>query len=135
MPFSQCYYHIVWATKHRQPLIQPAYEAPLFAVITSKTMSLNCTMLAINAVSDHIHIAISMPPSLAIAQWVSQAKGTSSHLLNAQFAPNPRFAWQEGYGVMTFGKRHLEHVIAYIEHQKDHHTNNTLNSWLEYSEE
>ncbi len=36
---------------------------------------------------------------------------------------------------MTFGKRHLDQVKAYIKHQKDHHSNNTLNRWLELIEE
>lgn len=135
MSFWQCYYHIIWATKNREHLIKPNYEASLFACIADKTARLNCSLLAINGIADHIHIAVSIPPSMMVAQWVGQVKGVSSHLLNTQFAPTPRFAWQESYGVMTFGKRHLDEVKAYIEHQKDHHSNNTVNHWLELIEE
>jgi putative transposase len=129
--FWQCYYHVIWTTKNRQPMIQPHYETALFSVIADKTQRLECALIAINGISDHIHAAVAIPPGMSVAQWVGQVKGVSSHLLNAQFVPTPRFEWQESYGVMTFGQRNTDQVTAYIKQQKEHHANNTLNSWLE----
>ena len=135
MSFWQCYYHVIWATKNRQPLIKPNYETALFSIIANKTARLKCSLWAINGMPDHLHVAVSIPPSMAVAQWVSQVKGVSSHLLNTQFAPTPRFVWQENYGVMSFGKRNLEQVVAYVNGQKEHHANNTMNRWLELIDE
>ncbi len=36
MPFWKTYYHLVWATSNRQPLIQPEFEAQLFAYLVKK---------------------------------------------------------------------------------------------------
>ncbi len=64
MPFWQLYYHIVTATKNRQPLISPEMEPTLFGYLKSKAYDLKGTVFAINGVSDHVHLVVSFPPSL-----------------------------------------------------------------------
>jgi hypothetical protein len=39
--------------------------------------------------------------------------------------------WQEGYGVVSFGKRSLAEVIGYIKHQREHHQRGSTHSGLE----
>jgi putative transposase len=135
MPYWNCYYHIVWATKHRQPTILPAFEQVITAVIQQKSLDLKCTILAINMVSDHIHVAVRIPPSLSIATWVGHAKGVSARSINTDFQQPERFHWQEGYGVMTFGEKALEQVKEYIANQKQRHASRDLNRYLERSDD
>lgn len=135
MPFWKCYYHISWATKHRQPVIVPAWEPIIFAAIKEKAAELRSDILAINAAFDHIHVAAAIPPAKAVGDWVGKVKGVSSHAVNTSFELDEPFRWQEGYGVMTFGEKRLAQVTAYIATQKERHENHDLNSYLERSDE
>ncbi len=136
MPFWRCYYHIVWATKGREPLITPPVENIVFAAVKQKAEALGTAVLAINSVSDHVHVAVSMPPTLNIADWMKQIKGASSHGINeSQPEAIARFRWQGGYGVVTVGPQGLKLVQDYIAHQKEHHAQGTLYQSLEYTGE
>lgn len=132
MPFVRCFYHVIWATKHRAPLITPDVERVLFQTVREKTQMLGCPILAMEAVEDHIHVAVAIVPRIAVAEWVRQVKRLSSRQINALFPDRePRFSWQESYGVLTFGAKNLEFVVEYVNRQKAHHAANTLVRYLE----
>ena len=63
MSLWRLYYHLVWATKERQPLINPETEAALYPYIISKADTLRCIVHAIGGVEDHIHLVVSIPPT------------------------------------------------------------------------
>jgi hypothetical protein len=77
---------------------------------------------------DHIHLAISVPPKIAISEFVRLIKGNSSHFVNHSLKESVQgsFAWQSEYGVITFGGRSLKSVVAYVENQAQHHANDDL---------
>lgn len=136
MPFWRCYYHIVWATKNRESLITPEIEMVIFHVAQTKTTELECRLFAINGVADHVHVAVNIPPKLAVSDWVRQVKGATSHEINARYAGAERhFAWQSGYGALTFGAKALDYVVSYVEKQKEHHAQKQVEGYLERIEE
>ena len=88
--------------------------------------------MAINMMPDHIHIAVRIPPKIAVAEWIGQVKGLSTHEVNAMFPDLEHpFAWQQGYGVLTFGAKRLPFVIDYIRRQQEHHAADTIEEYLE----
>ncbi len=132
MPFWQCYYHAIWTTKYREPLITSAVEEVIFEIIQVKSVELKCPVLAINGIPDHIHVAVYIPPRLAAAEWMRHVKGVSSHEINVSFPNAPtHFRWQKHYGLLTFGVKNLKYVVDYIARQKEHHANNTTIDYLE----
>jgi putative transposase len=136
MPFWKCFYHLIWTTKNRAPVITKRIEEIIQKTIISRSVELKCPILAINNVSDHVHVATCIPPKIAIADWVRQIKGASAHEVNLLFPDLPdHFRWQESYGVLTFGARYVDFVVAYVEKQKEHHANNQLEAYLEQTEE
>lgn len=131
--FFVCYYHIVWATKYRQATIIPQIEPLIFDAISSKSQTLKCKIHAINSAYDHVHVAVTIPPSRAIWEWARDIKGLSAYRVNQEFPERDDiFRWQKGYSVHTFGAKILPFIVAYIERQKEHHQNNTLEEYLEY---
>jgi REP element-mobilizing transposase RayT len=127
MPYVICYYHIVWATKGRQPLIDSVVMKTIKETILEKSSDHRCQVYAIGGISDHIHIAVSIPPALAVAVWVSKVKGLSAYSVNQDFPDRDEiFRWQSGYSVHTFGEKALRTVVAYIENQEAHHRQNLL---------
>ncbi|MEM8778128.1 MAG: IS200/IS605 family transposase [Cyanobacteria bacterium P01_G01_bin.49] len=132
MALWRLYYHLVWATKERESLIDNQREARLYPYIVGKADSINCIIHAINGTENHIHLIASIPPSLSIAEFVKRIKGSSSHYLNQNFPNASKFSWQEGYGVFSLGAKQLDTAIAYVENQKIHHQQNTTIVMLEY---
>ncbi len=128
MPYWSCFYHVVWATKYRQEIITAFMQPIIYDAITQKAGQLRCNLLAINSVADHIHIAICIPPHVAVAKWVGDAKGLSTYAMNGNYSSmESPFKWQEGYGVVTFGEKNFPYVEKYIANQQQHHqSGNTI---------
>ncbi len=132
MALWRLYYHLVWATEERQPLITPEREPKLYSYIIGKADSLGCIIHAIGGIEDHIHVVTSIPPSLSIADFVKHIKGSSAHQFNQDSPPtSAKFGWQRGYGVFSLGGKQLDEAIAYVSNQKQHHSQGTAIASLE----
>jgi putative transposase len=133
MAFWRLYYHLVWATKERQPLIPPKQEALLYDYIIGKADTCGCIVHAIGGIEDHVHLVVSIPPHISIADFVKSMKGSSSYFMNSHvLSPiSAKFAWQEGYGVFSLDSKQLERVVAYVQNQKTHHAQKTAIAALE----
>jgi putative transposase len=123
MPNWRLFYHIVWATKDRAPLITAEIETSLFGIIISKSEGLRAYPFAVNGMPDHVHVVAAVPPSIALSEYVRQIKGASSHFMRMEL--DEEFTWQRGYGVTSVSERNLPQAIAYVERQKEHHQNGT----------
>ena len=130
MPYWRLFYHVVWATKNRLDLIDAAWEKDLYGYLRGKATALECIPHAIGGMPDHIHVAISIPPKLAVATLIGKLKGSSSHYINGRYA-HGAFLWQAEYGVSSFSEKALASIVDYIKNQKKHHTEKTLSAALE----
>jgi putative transposase len=135
MSFWRVYYHLVWATKERQPFITSAIETRLFPYLAGKAVEQDIIVYALNGWTDHTHLVASIPPKLAIAEAVKRLKGASSHFINHVIRPGYDFAWQRGYGVFSLSQSQLAQATSYVEKQKIHHAQQTTNAWLERTAE
>jgi putative transposase len=77
--------------------------------------------LAIGGAADHMHMLISLPPTLSVAKAVQLLKGNSSKWVHETFAQLRYFEWQQGYGAFSIGVSALNPTIAYIRNQTQHH--------------
>mgnify|MGYP000860881525 CR=1 FL=1 len=135
MPFWRHCYHLIWATKNRQPLIQPEFETRLYDYIISKAAELETYVYAINGWYDHVHLIVAIPPTHSVAEVVKMLKGASSHYINHTLQLEEAFGWQAGYGSLTLGEKQRPIAEAYVREQKQHHAEATTNPWLERCEE
>lgn len=131
MPYWRLFYHFVWGTKQREPLIGQGFEQRLYGVIAAKVIQLEGVVHAVGGTNDHVHLVVSVPPSIALSTFIGQVKGNSSHFVNQEIRAGHRFAWQEGYGVVSFGERHLAWIVRYTHHQKRHHEQGSAIEYLE----
>jgi REP element-mobilizing transposase RayT len=129
--FWRLYYHLVWATKNREHLIQPEIDDRLYAYTVRKAAELDVYVYAINGWYDHVHVVAAIPPKHAVADVVKRLKGASSHYLNHEGGLDYQFAWQRGYGALTLGELQRPKAEAYVRAQKEHHDQQTANAWLE----
>ena len=118
---TQNFYHSVFSTKHREPLINAEIEPRLYAYMASMLDSMGCTTIAINGMAEHVHVLVEYPSSLSHAQMMSRLKATSSGWVSDTFSTAKGFGWQDGYGGFTVSQSVVPAVKAYIENQKQHH--------------
>ncbi len=130
--YSEINLHFVWHVKSNQPMVSAEIELPLYQYI--KTYALQSKGLIfheIGGTETHIHIAVTIPPTLLISDWIGKLKGASSHYANHQLLNRKLLDWQAGYGVVSFGTKDLEWVIRYIRNQKESHQKGTAMDRLE----
>jgi putative transposase len=132
MSYYKLFYHFVWATYGRYPLLVSATRDAVYGTIISKATKLGAYVHALNGVEDHVHLVATVPPAIALSQFIGQIKGASSHIANTIPRQNPEsFAWQGEFGVLSFSERDLPAVARYVQLQQQHHASNTLNDRLE----
>jgi putative transposase len=131
--FRQLYYHVVWTTKNREPVLHERVRPLLLEVLCEKCRMLHCQVHALNAVEDHVHVALEIPPSRAVSDAVGRIKGAASHALN-QTQPDSMY-WQDGYGAVTFRKGELAKVCEYVATQQGRHRLGRLSKVLETCED
>ena len=130
-PYTELFYHLVWATWDRLPLISPDAEPRLYGAIQSKLRELRGIPIAIGGTDNHVHCLCMMHPTISIAYLVQQAKGASSHLMTYELGLQ-EFKWQGAYGAFTLGRDAVPTVRAYCLDQKRHHT--AGDTWPEWEE-
>ena len=131
MALWRLYYHLVWATKERQPLITREREGKLYGYIISKADELGTIIHAIDGIENHVHLVASIPPKISISDFVQKIKGSSTHYIKHLSPGEDTFGWQRGYGVFSLGRKQLEQAVIYVKNQKEHHSNGTTIASLE----
>ena len=124
--YSQMYAQMVFAVKFRQSLIHYSWEEQLYKYITGIVQNKDQKMLAINGMSDHIHIFIGMEPTCRISDLVREIKKSSDSFINDNRFVKFPFNWQEGYGCFTYSHSQIDTVIKFVMNQKEHHKKKTF---------
>ncbi len=119
--FSQIYIQTVFAVENRQSLITTDFKEDLHKYITGIVRNQGQKLIAINGVSDHLHILIGLKPAMALADLVREIKSDSTNFVNDRKLVHGRFNWQEGYGAFSYGHSQLDRIIGYIQNQEKHH--------------
>ena len=70
---------------------------------------------------DHVHILVSIGPTILISDLVRDIKAGSSKFINDKKWINGKFNWQEGYGAFSYSKSSVDSVVKYILNQEKHH--------------
>jgi putative transposase len=119
--YSEINLPITWHTKNNLPLIKPEIESKLYQFLKQKMLETpEIFVHAIGGIENHVHIAVSVPPTVQPAEWIGRLKGSSAHFIN-QSATHKLMEWQNGYGIVSFGTKDLKWVIRYVLNQKEHH--------------
>ena len=119
--YTHILYHIVFATKKRNPALTADRRQDLFRYIWGIIKNKKSHLYRLNGVEDHLHILTSLHPSVSLADFVKDIKVASSVWIQRE-GLFPEFTrWQEGYGAFTLSLREKDRVIEYIKGQEEHH--------------
>jgi putative transposase len=113
-------YHCVFSTKDREKTIAPERQTRLWSYIGGIVRERGWKALAVGGTEDHVHLLLSLPSSVAIANAMREIKHGSSRWMHED-GRIPGFEWQEGYGAFSIGWSQIEATSAYIAGQMEHH--------------
>jgi len=131
--YSEINLHLTWHTKESLPLLTGDVEGLAHRYIKQKIINTEGAFVhEIGGTQTHVHVAVTVPPTLLISEFVGQLKGFSSHEVNQQLGLRDKtLQWQTGYGVVSFGTGDLDWVKAYIRNQPEHHAQGKVYDRLE----
>lgn len=124
--YTQIYLHIVFAVQNRISLIHPQWKNDLYKYITGIIQNNGHKLIAINGVSNHLHIAVGYKPNQLIPDLLQDIKASSSKWINEKRFIKGKFNWQAGYGAFSFSHSQIDAVVKYLNNQEQHHKKKTF---------
>jgi REP element-mobilizing transposase RayT len=129
--FISLHYHVVFSTKHRQPLIEVAWRERLHEYLGGTIKGLKGFPQGIGGVEDHVHLLIGLKSTHTLSDFMRELKKASSAWVHNEVGL-AKFAWQEGYGAFTVSPTSRDGVKKYIANQEEHHRKLTFREELVY---
>ena len=117
------HYHLVLVTKYRRKVITAEMMARLREIVAQRCLDWGGELIEFNGEVDHVHVLLTLPPSLELSRFVNNLKTTSSRLIRKEFAEHvgkiywkPVF-WSRSYCIVSCGGAPLEIIKQYVESQ------------------
>ena len=120
----RCEYHIVFVPKYRRKEIYGQLKRDIGEILRKLCEQKGVEIIEAEACPDHIHMLVSVPPYLSIAQFMGYLKGKSALMIydkhaNLKYKYGNRHFWAEGYYVSTVGLNEAT-IKKYIQEQEKH---------------
>lgn len=119
----KCQYHIVFIPKYRRKVIYGNVKADVREILKKLCEYKKVEIVEGAVCADHVHLCVSIPPKLSVAEFVGYLKGKSALMI---FDKHPevgskwdRSFWARGYYVATVGNITEEAIKRYIQEQQD----------------
>ena len=117
----RCQYHIVFAPKYRRMVIYGQIKADIGKILRKLCEQKGVEIIEAELCPDHVHMLVSIPPSMSVSSFVGYLKGKSSLIIfdrhaNLKYKYGNRHFWCRGYYVDTVG-RNKEAIAKYIRNQ------------------
>ena len=113
-------YHFVWIPRRRRKVLIGEVATRLERLLYQYVEALDCTIIALEIMPDHVHCFINATPELAPNQIMHRVKGASARMLRKEFPVLRRMPslWTRSYFVSTAGNVSSETVQRYIANQR-----------------
>ena len=117
----RCQYHIVFAPKYRRKEIYGQIKRDIGEILRKLCEQKDVVIIEAEACPDHIHMLVSIPPHISIAQFMGFLKGKSTLMIfdrhaHLKYKYGSRSYWCRGYYVDTVG-RNKKAIAEYIRKQ------------------
>ena len=113
--------HLVYSTKHREPLIPKPHQQALFAYQAGIFKEWESPALVIGGIEDHVHALFALSKNHPLKKIVEEVKKGSSKWMKSDASHVQQFSWQAGYAAFSVSQSNVATVQRYIEKQEEHH--------------
>ena len=116
-------YHFVWIPRRRRPVLTGDVAKRLRGLVGEKARQLDCRILVMEIMPDHVHLFLNAHPRIAPYQLMHEIKGYTARVLRAEFPhvlSRLPSMWTRSYFVSTAGNLNVssETIQRYIEEQR-----------------
>ena len=113
-------YHFVWSPRYRRKLLVRKIAQRLGQLIYEKAKQLECRVIRLRIMSDHVHLFIESNPKLSPNRVIGEIKGYTSRVLRREFPELLKMPtlWTRSYFVSTAGNAGSKIIKQYIDAQK-----------------
>lgn len=118
--FSFLFYHWVFATKLRRPLIRDPTADELHAYMGGILRSLGGQLIEAGGVEDHRHLVTLLPPAVTVADAINKVKSGSTGW-QRRTKGRRLFGWQNGYAAFSVSPSQIPGLIRYVRTQQRRH--------------
>ena len=117
----RCEYHVVFAPKYRRKVIYNEIKKDVGEILRKLCNEMKVEIIEAEACPDHIHMLVSIPPYMSVAQFMGTFKSKSALMIfdrhaNLKYKYGNRNFWCRGYYVDTIGKNE-KMIKEYIRNQ------------------
>ena len=117
----ECKYHVVFIPKYRRKVLYGKVRRQVGAILRDLCVQKGIVLLQGNAVLDHVHLVISIPPKFSVAFTIGWLKGKSAVRIHREVLKERRVTglhfWARGYCVSTVGLDQ-QRVLEYVRDQE-----------------
>ena len=85
--FHELYFHVTWATHKRAPLIRRSWRSQLLEIVNEEVKKRGGWLIRHNAMPDHLHLLVRLPPTVRISDFLGELKGATSYRVNREVRP------------------------------------------------
>ena len=130
--YSEINLHITWDCKESMPLLTTDVVRLVHRYLKQKLIHVPGVFVhEVGGTETHIHLAVTLAPTILVSELIGRLKGGSSHEVNqllgaGQAAPVAKGLWRG-----EFRNKGLHWVRAYIRDQRRHHARGTIQPRLE----
>ena len=108
--------------KNSEPVIVQDYEEALYRYIWGFIKDKGAVLYRIGGMPDHIHMFVSLPATLSVADFMRDLKTASNKFLQEEKEKFPHFkGWAKSYCALTYSINEKDKIVNYIKSQKEHH--------------
>ena len=75
----------------------------------------------INSISDHLHLLFTIPPTIALSDFMKAIKASSSKIIKTREGFENFKSWSEGYAALSYNLKDKNVIVKYIINQQEHH--------------
>lgn len=119
--YTQFLYQIIFSPKGRQPVLKKENRLELFNILALAISRMNCHLYQINGTENHIHILLSVHPTVAVSSLVKSIKAAGQNYIKLKSLYPDFPGWQDGYSAFSYSLDRKEILINYIKNQEIHH--------------
>jgi putative transposase len=125
------YYHAIWTTRGRLPLLDAELAAFLGRYLRSIARQERAHVLEMGIVTTHLHLLVRTDPQTSLSRLVQRFKGGSAHQANVERLGRgvDGLRWAKGYTLETVSPRDLDAVRQYLRTQPERHPEDAIPGW------